>query len=292
MPGADATIRRRRKVWLLGGPFFSDSAQHRLRHAGNLVASREAFDRSRFNNLDYLLRARYRWMQQWIKPGDTVVEIGAGAGFSRSYLTGKVILTDVVANRWLDVAMDGGAMALRDESVDVLIISNALHHFSSPYAFVREAERVLKDGGLILINDAYCSLLLRLVLRLARHEGYSYDVDVFDPGAIANDPNDPWSGNNAVSNLLFDSTAAFETRFPNLKIVADHPCESLLFVASGGVTAKLPVPALPTRVLDGIARLDAILVRVAPDLFALSRKTVIKKLGRRRPEAGAADPTR
>jgi SAM-dependent methyltransferase len=279
VPDPTAIANRRRRARLLGGRFFADTAKHRLHSRGDLVASRDALEQSRFNNLDYLLRTRYEWMKGWIKDGDIVVEIGAGAGFSRRYLNRQVLLTDVVVNRWLDVAMDGVSMALRDASVDVLIISNALHHFASPFAFLREAERVLKEGGRILINEPYCSLLLRLLLRLAQHEGYAYDVDVFDRDAVANDPKDPWSGNNAVSNLLFDSREMFEMHVPRLRIVADMPCESLLFVASGGVTSKLPVPELPTRVLNGIARLDDILVHAAPDLFALSRRTVIEKLG-------------
>jgi SAM-dependent methyltransferase len=278
-PSVATVAGRPRKPWLLRTAFFADKAKHRLRQVGDVAASRDAFERTRFNNLDYLLHTRYDWMRRWINEADVVVEIGAGAGFSPRYLQRDVLLTDVVASDWIDVAMDGASMALGDASVDVVIVSNALHHFPSPAAFIREACRVLKPDGLVLINDAYCSLALRLILRLAQQEGYSYDVDVFDPDAVANDPQDPWSGNNAVANLLFDRKDEFEARFADLRIVGDAPCEFLLFVLSGGVTSKLPVPELPTALLAGIARLDRLLVAAAARLFALSRQTVLRKVG-------------
>ena len=34
---------------------------------------------------------------------------------------------------------------------------------------------------------------MRFLLRLMRHEGYSYDVNVFDENCVCNDPADPWS---------------------------------------------------------------------------------------------------
>jgi SAM-dependent methyltransferase len=270
----------RRKLRLLGGPFFADKNRQRLRNSSDLIASREAELTSSFNNLRYLLRSRYDWMKPWIKDGDVVVEIGSGSGFAPRYLErDTIILTDIVANDWLDIVMDGTKIAFGDATVDVLVASNALHHFPRPMAFLNEAQRILRPGGLLLLNEAYCSLLLRAALRVAQHEGYSFDVDVFDPDATANDPQDPWSGNNAVSNLLFDRKAEFEARVPGLRVLLDAPHESLLFLASGGVTAKLPVPELSTTTLDAIAFLDRMLVRAAPGLLALSRRTVLQKTG-------------
>ncbi|HTT81075.1 MAG TPA: class I SAM-dependent methyltransferase [Stellaceae bacterium] len=272
-----AAALARRRPRLLATPFFADKSRQRLRHSGDPAASRAAFERAPFRNLDYLLRQRYRWMEAWIEGHAIVVELGAGAGLSARYLSHKPLLSDVVANPWLDVAMSADRLALCDASIDVLIVSNALHHFAAPSRFLREAARVLKPSGVVLLNEAYCSLLLRLLLRLTQHEGYSWDVDVFAENAIANDPQDPWSGNNAVSNLLFDCRDTFESRVPDLKIIDDAPCEFLLFLASGGVTSKIPMPALPGPVLRAVAALDGLLVTAAPRLFALSRRTVLQK---------------
>lgn len=276
--GSAPTRRSRlRRPWLLGKTYFADPASNRLRHASDLKASREAFLAARSNNLDYLLRERYSWMRDWLPPGATVAELGAGAGFAGLYLDCDLILTDVVENRWIGAVMDAAQTAFRGGSLDAVIVSNVLHHVAAPSQFLDEANRVLKPGGLVLMNEAYASLLLRAVLRVSRHEGYSYDVDVFDHDAIANDPRNPWSGNNAISNMLFDAKEPFERRFPDFELVLDEPHECVLFLASGGVTAKVPVPQLPTAVLHGIALLDRVLTKAAPRLFALSRKTVLRK---------------
>jgi len=275
-PSRVAWPRSVRRPWLLGREFFAARDQHRLMQ-DDLPEGRRAFLASRFRNLDHLLRSRYAWMNDWLTPNSRIAEFGTGAGFSRLYLNQPVILTDVFANRWLDVSMDAVRMAFAAESLDAIMISNALHHFSAPARFLVEADRVLKPGGTILINESYASLLLRLILRVTRHEGYSYDVDVFDHEAIANDPNDPWSGNNAISNLLFGSKEQFRRRFEQLEIVLDEPCECLSFLASGGVTSKVRVPELSGPVLNWIAAIDRLLVGAAPGLFALSRRVVLKK---------------
>jgi SAM-dependent methyltransferase len=275
-PAGDTRRTTGKRPWLLGREFFAQQQRHRLVQ-GDLRDIRQRFIASRFRNLDHLLRSRYAWMNDWVKPGWRIAEFGTGAGFTRLYLSQPVILTDVFANPWLDAAMDAVQTAFASQSLDAIIISNALHHFSAPARFLIEAERVLKPGGVILINEAYASLMLRLILRATQHEGYSYDVDVFDCDAIANDPKDPWSGNNAISNLMFGAKDAFRRRFGQLEIALDQPCECLSFLASGGVTSRTAVPELPAPVLAWIAALDRLLVKAAPDLFALSRRTVLKK---------------
>ncbi|HEX5455539.1 MAG TPA: class I SAM-dependent methyltransferase [Stellaceae bacterium] len=279
--GAPATRRIRPR--LLGSAFFSDSDKHRLNNRGAVDAARDRAIRANFKNLNYLLAERYHWMKSWIDKADAdlIVEIGAGAGLSRRYLGDKIILSDVTKNSWINIVSNGREMPFRDESLDVIIASNVIHHLAEPAKFFYEALRVLKMGGLVLINEAYCSLLLRVLLRVLHHEGYSYDVDVFDPNAKASDAADPWSGNNAVSNLLFDSPDRFESTFPDLRMELDAPSECLLFIISGGVTSTLPVPELPDRFLTAVDKLDRLLVGAAPRMCALSRRTVLRKTGSR-----------
>jgi hypothetical protein len=47
-------------------------------------------------SLNYLLSTRYCWMNEYLKSTDIVIEIGAGAGFSREFLDHKNLkLTDL-----------------------------------------------------------------------------------------------------------------------------------------------------------------------------------------------------
>jgi hypothetical protein len=111
-----------------------------------------------------------------------------------------------------------------------------------------------------------------------RIEGYSYDIDVFDAQVPANDPNDLWSGNNAVPNLLFDDTERFHQQVPGMRIVEQGFGEMLVYLASGGVTAKTFFVPLPKWALRSLKLVDDFLTGVAPQLVALQRRAVVQRV--------------
>lgn len=263
----------------LHGPYFPRHEDNFMSSEGSVAVARQNFLDYRFRNLDMLLRTRYAWMNSYLSPGQRIVEIGAGAGFSPLYLTQKPLLTDAAHNPWIDRFIDATNMELETRSVDVLIASHNIHHFYSPFKFFKECDRVLKTNGVLLIQEINTSLLMRGLLRMMRHEGWSYDVDVFDEGETVNDKHDLWSANCAVPELLFANTARFEQAFPGLKVEANELCECLVFPLSGGVISKAQVPELPELLLKTVLFVDRLLVRVAPSLFALGRQVVIRKRG-------------
>lgn len=264
--------------FILPGPYFPSHDQNRMQFEGDVEVARNNFISTRFRNLDYLLRARYEWMNEYLTQEMTVVEVGAGAGFSELYLKIKPILSDAILNPWIDKVLDATNMNLHNASTNVIIASHNIHHFYSPYKFFMECERVLKPNGIILIQELNTSLALRVLLRLMRHEGWSYDVNVFDKYAIVNDPSDLWSANCAVPEMLFKSPSKFESVFPRLKIIKNETCEFMLFPLSGGVISKTPVPELPHWLLKLVKRIDKVLTSTFPDLFAMGRSVVIKKI--------------
>lgn len=263
---------------VLGRPYLARHEDNRMSSEGDVAEARRRFLESRFRNLDYLLRSRYEWMNQWLNPGEVIIEIGAGAGFSELYLNSKPTLTDAATHPWIERYIDATNMGLSDDSVDVFIASHTVHHFFSPFKFFKECERALKPNGRIIISEINTSLCMRVLLRLMRHEGWSYDVDVFDPVAIVNDPADLWSANCAVPELLFHDEKRFEETFPQLSIIHNKCCEFLLFPISGGVIAKTAVPELPGWMLNSVLQIDQLLTGVAPNLFALGRQVVLKKV--------------
>jgi len=269
----DAVLKKN----LLRGPYFPGHGDNRMNNEGEVLTTRERFLKRRFRNLDVLLKSRYEWMNQYLHEGQSIVEIGAGAGFSPLYLKCRPVLTDAVEKPWLDRYLDATNMALESASVDVLIASHNIHHFYSPYKFFEQCARILKPGGVLLVQELNTSLLMRILLRGMRHEGWSYNVNVFDREAIVNDMNDLWSANCAVPELLFENSARFHECFPQLSVERNELCECLIFPLSGGVIAKTPVPELPLFLLNLVLRWDRWLVSVAPRLLALGRRVVIRK---------------
>ncbi|MGK7916318.1 MAG: class I SAM-dependent methyltransferase [Prochloraceae cyanobacterium] len=205
-------------------------------------------------------------------------EVGCGQGFGKEVIQAKsYLLTDCNDYSWLDVKnVDALNTPFDDNSFDFLIASNMIHHLPSPAQFLQEARRILKPGGYLLIQDVNCSLLMRIMLHLMRIEGYSYDVDIFNPSVIATDPDDLWSGNNAIPNLLFDNIDHFHQENPYFKVVKTRFSECFTYLASGGVTAKTFSIPLPYFVLNFLNAIDNILTKAFPKVFALQRQIVLE----------------
>jgi SAM-dependent methyltransferase len=152
-----------------------------------------------------------------------------------------------------------------------------IHHVAKPLPFLKKLARCLKPGGTIVIHDIHASIAMKSVLWLMRHEGWSVDVDIFNENQVCNDPKDPWSANCAVSRLLFDQPERFHRAIPLLKIELDQPEELFIFLGSGGVIAQTFAIPLPEIVLKTLHAIDRVLCAIAPNIFALSRKIVLRK---------------
>ena len=266
------------QAFLLNGPYFPAHDENRMASEGDTAAARRRFLKDRFRNLDALLSQRFSWMNEHIKPGDKVVEFGCGAGFLPLYVTtGDITLTDVVKNEWVDEIADAMNPPFAPASIDVIVCSHMMHHMATPVTFLKLAHPLLRPGGRIIIQEINTAFFMRLLLRLMRHEGWSYDVDVFNENEVTNDPADPWSANCAIPEMLFGSAKTFEERVPGFEVIRNDLNECLLFPLSGGVIAKTPAPELPTAVLRAVGAIDRALVAIAPGLFAFGRSVVLRK---------------
>ncbi len=251
----------------------------RMGNHGDLAAARARYVAGPSRNLEFLLTKRYGWLNDHIAPTDVGVELAAGIGVARDHVVAaSLVLTDVDEGEWLDVpGVDATATPFPDGGLDFVIMQNGIHHLAQPIRVFEEAARLLKPGGRFLVQDVTCSLLQRVLARLTRVEGYDYDIDVFDRDALISDPAKPWEANNAVPDLLFDDVAEFERRVPDFRVLEQRYSECLVFLDSGGVTHKtlsVPLPSIVLRVLD---RLDGLLTRAAPGVFALQRSVVLER---------------
>ena len=263
---------------LLRGPYFAATELHQLSNA-DLAKAREAFIERRLPNLDVLLEHRFGWMNAFFPSDATIVEFGAGAGFTQEYIRAPGrLMSDIEFRPWLDLVADATDPPFAEASVDVVICNQVLHHMALPGRFLETAAHVLRPGGHLLLNEPETSLAMRAILRLMRHEGWSYEVDPFDSTAICVDADNPWSGNDAVSQILFSDPARFEATFPMFKIVENSLTECLIFLFSGGVSSKTFTVPLPRFALSLIKGIDFGLVGLFPQLFALGRRVALQRV--------------
>ena len=255
-------------------------SENRLKHEGDLINSRRYYYKNKPNNLHFLLKKRFEWMNEYIKKGDKVLEVGAGSAFSKEFIRKdcKLIITDFTDNNWIDEKVDALKTPYKTNSFDVVFCCNMIHHVPFPKTFFLEMKRILKPGGLFVIQEENCSLMMKFMLRLSKHEGWDYDADVFSVTIPATDEHDLWSANCAIPNILFKDEKKFKKEIPNFKKIRDEYSEFFIFPLSGGVIAKVKVINLPFFMLNVIDKFDNILVKIAPKIFALQRKLVFKKM--------------
>ena len=121
-----------------------------------------------------MLFTRYQWAAGFCE-GKKVLEVGCGAGQGLGLLAKSASLViggDIEPNN-LKFAQrhyngrdkiklllfDGHKFPLKDKSIDVVILYEAIYYLSKPEEFIEETRRVLKDNGVLLICTVNCSWL-------------------------------------------------------------------------------------------------------------------------------------
>jgi len=266
-------------IWtLIPSTYFPRHEDNRMKDEGNVTSARAGFLAQRPNNLRNLLEQRYEWMRQWIPADQVAIEIGSGHGLIGEFIKDRqILLTDVNEAPFIDKKVDALNLPFEPGTVDVFICSHMIHHLAHPIKFLNSLHRCLKPGGKVLISEINTSVMMRVLLRLLRHEGWSYDVDVFNELTACNQPDDPWSANCAIPQLLFRNQLKFHQNVDGFEIVLNELCECLAFPLSGGVISKSRTVQLPQHVLDLVNKVDRMLIRAIPGFFALGRRVVLKK---------------
>jgi len=264
--------------------YFPEHSSNRMGHEGDVQNARKVYLSKSNNNLQYLLKNRFTWMNAFLTPSDQGIEFGAGIGASRDFiLSNNFILTDFLDSEWLDIKnVDALNSGFSSNSLDFIIASNMIHHLAFPKRFLDECQRILRPGGKLIIQDIHTSFMMRMILRLMRHEGFDETVNVFHENKPCNKPGDPWSANCSIPKMLFDSHEEFQNQYPMWRVMHDRKVEFLQFLNSGGVVAKTKFIPLNSYLLGIQECIDTVLIRLAPNLFALQREIVLEKISNHR----------
>ncbi|WP_052883906.1 class I SAM-dependent methyltransferase [Infirmifilum uzonense] len=107
----------------------------------------------------------YSWASGKIKPARTLVDVGGARGRLSEHLKDKFeiqLILDVLPQHFPKkktipsleyVAASACFLPVRADSVDAVVFHDSLHHLDSPSEGLREALRVLKEGGNLYVFD-------------------------------------------------------------------------------------------------------------------------------------------
>jgi SAM-dependent methyltransferase len=155
--------------------------------------------------------------------------------------------------------------AIKDNSLDVISLTNVLHHLQSPIAFLKRAASKLKSGGKLIATEPFFSALSTGIFKYLHHEPVDFricqpELDHVE-GPLA-------SANIALPWLIFCRRREWLQRLSNefdLTSCSMRPFSALSYMATGGISHRLPVPHFLYRLLFPI---DLALSRGLPRLCA------------------------
>src|SRR4030043_853994 len=154
------------------------------------MAQIDTFDPSFFEWLKkaeekhFWFQVRRKWifdkLKKFIPPPAKVLEVGCGAGNVSSFLaqkgyavTGCEFYTEAINMAWpnfLKVEGDASNLPFEDNSFDIVGIFDAIEHFQDDITPLKEAVRVTKRGGIIVLTVHARKELWSIFDEMSRHK--------------------------------------------------------------------------------------------------------------------------
>lgn len=198
----------------------------------------------------------------------SILEIGSGTSPLKQFHA-NIVTSDILRLDYLDLVFDCHEIdkldAIKENSLDVITLTNVLHHLKSPIAFLNAAAGKLKPGGKVIATEPFFSVLSTAIFRYLHHEPVNFGISEPEleqvQGPLA-------SANIALPWLIFIRKREWLQRLSdNFDIVSPdiRPFTALSYMATGGISRRLPVPRFLYRALFPI---DLALSRHFPRLFA------------------------
>ena len=229
-----------------------------------LAAYERVWDRKRL--LRELYQTWYCQISAELKPG-SILEIGAGTGNFKRWLQPRRCWTlDILLGKYVDIQADALQLPFRASSLDNIVMIDALHHFSRPFAFLDRAAKVLRNGGRVLLVEPFVSAWGWFVYKFLHHERVDFGFRESDTAKEA------WNGNAAIPQMALEALL----REPSgLRVVKVSYCECLAYPLSGGFSYRA---LLPSPILIGLHKLEQTRLFqnkvLSLRLFAVMEKTV------------------
>jgi len=175
-----------------------------------------------------------------------VLEIGSGASPLKMFYN-NIITSDILELDYLDFVLDchniDKTTQFEDESLDVITMTNVLHHLQNPVDFLLKASCKLKIGGRVIAIEPFFSLVSSIIYKLLHHEPSDFSITepclagVKGPLSTANQalPQMIFMGNKGWVDPLFEKYSFDSSNFSYYS--------SLSYMASGGISRRIPIPA-------------------------------------------------
>lgn len=237
----------------------------------DLVMTRE--NRARLkqnNNLRYWYASLYRELFADVQdlPHKRILEIGSGASPLKEFIP-QILTSDVLSLDYVDFVFDCHEIAdfdrIADHSLDIVTLTNVLHHLRDPLLFLQRVTHKLNDGGQVFIAEPYFSLVSYPIFKFLHPE--NTDFNIANPSLTQID-GPLTTSNQAIPYMLFFTRPDWRRRLSLYYDLAQTRIayfSSVSYMMSGGISRQLPVPQWLYQAWFGI---DHVLAKSLPRIFA------------------------
>ena len=180
--------------------------------------------------LRYLYKDFYNSLDKRCKKGKTL-EIGAGIG-NLSLEQNVIYKIDIQYSRGISIVADAHALPFADNSFENIVMVDVLHHLECPINFLKEAKRVLKDEGRLIMIEPKISFVSWIFYNFFHQE----DVDMGwkpDFNCFPNIDKNPYESNQAIPTILFEKYLNLIISL-GFKVKENSPISYLAYPLSGG----------------------------------------------------------
>lgn len=231
---------------------------------------RQAWDRKP------LLRRVYNDMYDRIAEAcvqGTTLEIGGGIGQFKCRFP-DVIATDIQGAPWLDLVADAQRLPFAEGSFSNIVMVDVLHHVEFPLLFLREAARVLRGGGRLVMVEPAITWGSSMFYRVFHHEPVRMNVDALKLGT-PDATRDPYDSNQAIPTLLASrDRARLAALLPTLRLNKTDWFSLWVYPLSGGFK---PWSLLPDRAGQALLAVEKKLEPVLGRLCGFRLLTVMER---------------
>lgn len=198
----------------------------------------------------------------------SILEIGSGTSPLKQFHS-HVVTSDVLDLDYLDLVFDCHEIdklgAIEDNGLDVITLTNVLHHLKSPIAFLNRAASKLKSGGKVIATEPFFSAVSTLIFKYLHHEMVDFQIAEPELGRVQGPLA---SANIALPWLIFFRKHDWLRRLNesyDLESLSLRPFSSLSYMLTGGISHRVPIPRF---IYSALFPIDLALSRSLPGFCA------------------------
>jgi len=177
--------------------------------------------------------------------GLRILEVGSGMSPLKHFYP-SVLTSDIMPLDYVDYVFDAHDIdcvsMIENESLDVIALTNVLHHMQDPIRFLSRARNKLRTGGRIIMVEPYFSTLSKLIYLYLHHEPTDFDVDVPCLSEVAGPLS---SANIAIPYMIFWGKKCWIRKVLKYYIIDESKTfyyTGISYMATGGISHNIVMP--------------------------------------------------